>query len=295
MQSSLLIKVSQIIGKGLEAQNCRLELKPISGDGMFWKHQDYPDGVGIWIPLSDWKKAVLEQTGVSILEKLPADFTPCISASIFEVVGSWIVEAVSEKPVSFTLDECIAPVLTLSGVRCVMVNWPTPIWQPMVSHWAPFVGESPEIKLSLIAGYCPQKDSEPTLPKVGDGMWIDNDCEVEEGQALLWWQGPLAKVRLNGELAGGVGSMIVDDVLPEVDFHYPPLLTELAKVEMNLADIGTMMVGDELPIKILQQGEARIVKQLDELHSQTLALVSLMRSPSGLIAKVESIEEQEES
>ena len=294
MQSSLLIKISQIIGKGLEAQNCRLELKPVSGDGMFWTHNDYPEGVGIWIPLADWKKAVLEQTGVSILDKLPADFMPCISAAIFEIVGSWIVESVSEKPTPYTLDETISPVLTLGGVRCVLVNWPTQIWQPMVSHWAPFVGESPEIKLSLIAGYCPQKTAQEMIPEVGEGLWIDHDCEVEEGQALLWWQGPIAKVRLNGELAGGVGKMIVDDVLPEVDFHHPPLLTELANVEMNLADIGTMMVGDELPIKVLQQGEAKIVKQIDELHSQTLALVSLLRSPSGLIAKIESVEEQED-
>ena len=293
MQSSLLIKISQIIGKGLEAQNCRLELKPISGDGMFWRHQDYPEGVGVWIPLGDWKKAVLEQTGVSILEKLPEDFAPCISAAIFEVVGSWIVEAVVEKPEPYYLEETIAPVLTLGGCRCVLVNWPTQIWQPMVSHWAPFVGESPEIKLSLIAGYCQQKSNDPQLPAVGEGLWVDNDCEVEQGQALLWWQGPIAKVRINEELTGGEGSMVVDDVLPEVDFRHTPLLTELAKVEMNLSDIGTMMVGDELPVKVLQQGEARLVKQLDELHSETLALVSLLRSPSGLIAKVESIEEQE--
>ncbi|RYV00969.1 hypothetical protein SOPP22_19465 [Shewanella sp. OPT22] len=294
MQSSLLIKISQVIGKGLEAQNCRLELKPISGDGMFWKHQDYPEGVGVWIPLSDWKKAVLEQTGISVLEKMPEDFAPCISAVIFEVVGSWIVEAVAEKPETFTLEETIAPVLTLGGVRCVLVNWPTQIWQPMVSHWAPFVGESPTINLSLVAGYSPQKSNKPKIPKIGEGFWIDNECEVEEGQALLWWQGPVAKIRLSSELAGGVGSMMVDDVLSEVDFHYPPLLTELAKVEMNLADIGTMMIGDELPIKVLQQGEARIVRQIDELHSQTLATVSLLRSPSGLIAKVESIEPEEE-
>ena len=292
MQSSLLIKISQIIGKGLEAQNCRLELKPVSGDGMFWSHQDYPDDVGVWIPLGDWKKAVLEQTGVSILDKLPDDFASCISAAIFEVVGSWIVETIAEKPVPYTLEETIAPVLTLGGCRCVLVNWPTQVWQPMVSHWAPFVGESPEIKLSLIAGYCQQKSDETHIPKIGEGLWIDNDCNVEAGQALLWWQGPIAKVSINGELAAGEGNMTVDDVLPEVDFHHTPLLTELAKVEMNLSDIGTMMVGDELPVKVLQQGEARLVKQKDELHSETLALVSLMRSPSGLIAKIDSIEEQ---
>ncbi|MGB0893422.1 MAG: hypothetical protein ACPGUD_03375 [Parashewanella sp.] len=288
MQSSEIMRASQVIGKGLEAQNCQLELKPFQGNGFFWQHQNAAAGVGIWCSQKDWEKAVLDNTGISILDKLPEDFIPCIGAAVFEIVGSWIVESVSETPEPMVLEENIYPILTLSGVRCVLINWPIEEWQPMVSHWAPCSGDSPDINMSLIAGYRPQQNSIPEFPEIGAGMWLDQSADVEEGQAILWWQRPLARVTIKGSVESGSIDISIDEILNDVTFSHPPLLAELATAQVNLADIGIMMEGDEFPIRMTNNSDIRLCRQLDEVHQETLGTVSLLRSPSGLIAKIES-------
>ncbi|MBE8167435.1 MAG: hypothetical protein HAW66_03565 [Shewanella sp.] len=290
MDSRVIISASQAIGNGVEAQDCLFELKNIGGDGVFWQHQELPEGVGIWCPLSDWKKAILTHTGISILEQVPEDFLPCITAAVLEVAGDWLVEGVKEIPEILTLENNIYPVFTLAGIRCVLIDWPMEQWKSMVAHWAPFTGESPEIELSLIAGYKTQTSQEPSLPSKGAGLWLDHCTDVEQGEAILWWQGPIAKVKLNEEFEAGNGDMTIEEIMPETDFHYPPLLAELGKVKLSLADIGTMMVGDDITIKLIQNGKVSLCRQPNELHQETLALVSLLMSPSGMLAKVESNE-----
>ncbi|MCL1076951.1 hypothetical protein D5R81_03070 [Parashewanella spongiae] len=290
MDSRVIISASQAIGYGLEAQDCLFELKHIGGDGVFWQHQELPAGVGIWCPLSDWKKAILTYTGISILEQVPEDFLPCVTAAILEVAGDWLVEGVKETPENRTLENNIYPVFTLAGIRCVLIDWPMEQWKSMVAHWAPFTGESPEIELSLIAGYKNQTSKEPLLPNKGAGLWLDHSTDVEQGEAILWWQGPIAKVKINDELDAGHGEMIVEEVLPETDFHYPPLLAELAKVKLSLAEIGTMVTGDDITFTLIQNGKVSLCRQPNEVHQETVALVSLLKSPSGLLAKVESKE-----
>ncbi|WP_133407968.1 hypothetical protein [Parashewanella tropica] len=286
MESSVLLEVSRAIGKGLEAQNCRLEIKSIGGDGMFWQHQNLAEGIGIWIPLSDWKKSVSEYTGISVLDKLPEDFVPCMSAAIFEVVGQWLVESVSETPSSYTLEQDVYPILTLNGIRCVLVRWPVNEWQPMVSHWAPCITDSPSVSLSLIAGYIPQTQPQPDLPEVGNGLWLDSETDIEQSQAILWWQRPLAKVRMQDDPDSEEKVMVIEEVLTEIDFHYPPLLAELASVSLSLADVGTMAQGDGIPVKFVNHGQLSLCRQTDASHKESFGNITLLRSPDGLIAKL---------
>ncbi|RLV59773.1 hypothetical protein D5018_10415 [Parashewanella curva] len=286
MESSVLLEVSRVIGTGLEAQNCRLEIKSIGGDGLLWQHQSFAEGIGIWVPLSDWKKAVSDNTGISVLDKLPEDFVPCISAAIFEIVGQWLVDSVSETPSAHILEQDVYPILTLNGVRCVLVQWPVNEWQPMVSHWAPCITDSPSVSLSLIAGYIPQTQSEPELPEAGNGLWLDAETDIELGQALLWWQRPLAKVRIQDDPETGEKLMLVEEVLTEIDFHYPPLLAELASVSLSLADVGTMAEGEGIPVKFVNHGQLSLCRQTDASHKENFAHICLLRSPDGLIAKV---------
>ncbi|MPY23966.1 hypothetical protein FS373_15545 [Shewanella sp. YLB-07] len=291
MLMNTLIKAGQILGRGLEQAACRIELKRVGGDGMFWQRQGGPLNTGLWCPKQDWKKLVLAMTDIPDPVNLSSELLPCVSAAMLEGEASWLLDAVEPMPSACGLLPEIYPVLTLThaevgDITCVLINWPQDQWQSIVTDWSPFAGSSANLSLSLVAGFALQTSSSPQLPAVGGGVWLDGDIRLERGEALLWCNGPLARVTLAQGEQGGKFSLMIDEIMVDMDLLHTPVIAEIARVTLPISHLGAMMMGDKLQAEVSLNAEVRLCYQ-DEEENILLGTASLLRSGDDLLAQVE--------
>lgn len=305
MNINTLINASQVIGRGLAQQACRIELMRIGGDGVFWQRRDAPLGVGLWCSKQDWQQWVTTLTGVTSPSEVASDLLPCISAVAFEAAGEWLVDVLEEIPKPFGLVPDIYPVLTLqtaqlgqgnaecaSQLACVLVDWSQDDWQNQFESWSAFSGKTADVSLSLVAGFVPQLTPIPDLPEIGGGVWLDGDVQIEQGEALLWADGPLAKIKFITPIDGPQVQLEIVSLLPKMDAIQSPLIAEIGRVSLSLAKLGAMMAGDKLTLAVTLNSQmilGRLSSQYGQEQHQTLASIHLLRGESGLLAQIEAL------
>lgn len=305
MNINKLINASQVIGRGLAQQACQIELTRIGGDGVFWQRRNAPSGSGLWCSKQDWQLWVTAVTGVTSSAEIACDLLPCVSAAAFDVAGEWLVDCLEEVPKPFGLVPDIYPVLTLQTTQleqgdvesatqlaCVLVDWPQEDWQSQVESWSAFSGKTVDVSLSLVAGFVPQITSTPDLPEIGGGLWLDGDVQIEQGEALLWADGPLAKIKFITPIDGPQAQLEIVSLLPKMDAIQPPLIADIGRVSLPLAKLGAMMTGDKLTLEVTLNNQVRLGRfshQYGQELYQTLASINLLRGESGLLAQIEAL------
>lgn len=288
-----LIKAAQIIGHGLELQACRIELKRVSGDGVYWGRKGSHLTVGIWCSSQDWQRLVLAVTQISEPNRVDEAFLPCITATLLEEELAWILSEIEDKPSALCLLDHVHPVMTfihpeVGEINIVLVNWPQKEWQPEVESWSPYAGTSATLSLSLVAGYIPQTSVAATLPEVGGGVWLENSARVEHGEALLWCDGAIAKVTLAEVKQDGKACLTIDELLPENHYINPPIVAVIAKVDITLAHLGAMMMEDKFEVQLNLCNEVWLSRQ-NEVEDAIVGTASLLRSEGSLLAQVNSL------
>ncbi|NRD74505.1 hypothetical protein HQQ94_14920 [Shewanella sp. VB17] len=292
MTMHTLLKASQIIGRGLAQQACRIELKQMGGDGVFWRREASSLGGGMWCSAQDWQKWVLMLTEIPEPDNVPREFLACVTTAMLETDVPWLLSQLELDPDTCSLLPQIYPVLTFThpevgDISCVLIDWPQEKWQSIVENWSPFAGQSADVSVSLVAGFSQQTADVPQLPPIGSGIWLDGDVRIERGEALLWCNGPLAKVTLVDENQGGKTSFMIEAVCTDMKFMYSPVLAEIATVRLPLSHLGGIMQGEKLTGLLALNGEVRLCVQNDG-KSNLLGTASLLRSGTELLAQINS-------
>lgn len=306
-----LISASQVIGQGLTQGACRIELRQAGGEGVFWQRRNAPSGAGIWCAKQDWQRWVRALTGIASAEDVASDVLPCLTAALLSAAAceascDGLLDAVEQVPSIYGLVPDIYPVLTLevdaqdqpstgefTGRRvehfgCVLVDWPVKDWQGWVSQWSTFAGKSAQVSLGLVAGFVPQSRELAELPECGGGVWLDGDVQVEQGEALLWANGPLAKIRFTAPIEANTCQFDIISLLPNRTFIAPPLMVELGRVTVSLAKVGAMMAADKMTGEVSLHSQVRLTRMDPASTGATLATVGLLRSEQGLLAQVKA-------
>ncbi|WP_229380886.1 hypothetical protein [Shewanella psychropiezotolerans] len=103
---------------------------------------------------------------------------------------------------------------------------------------------------------------------------------------MLWCNGPLARVTLAQGEQGGKFSLMIDEIMVDMDLLHTPVIAEIARVTLPISHLGAMMMGDKLQAEVSLNAEVRLCYQ-DEEENILLGTASLLRSGDDLLAQVE--------
>ncbi|MGL4858765.1 MAG: FliM/FliN family flagellar motor switch protein [Enterobacteriaceae bacterium] len=280
--ASHLLKVCRVIGYGLQYQSCRLEMVRMQGQGVLWQRKEGEPGTGVWCSLEQWQNGVMKSCLLPDPALLGPELTACVTAELLEPAGSWLVQAITDAPEPCQLKAGFYLQLTIGDFICVLLDWPLEQWQEKLELWMPFRGSNPIVKASILAGFAKQRARRPQLPPVEGGLWLEGELFPEMGEGLLWWGMPFAKVVL--EHREGVHYLTATEQWPEIEFHYSPLLAELATVEIGLVQLSHLSMGDEMELSVTLNSELLIYHD-----DKVIATGHLLRGKEELLVQVQTI------
>ncbi|AIW18831.1 hypothetical protein F0267_24625 [Vibrio coralliilyticus] len=231
-----LIEMSKVIGTGLENQQCQMSLQKVAGEGQFWSYRSDSKS-GIWCSHSDWNQGVTEITAIESLSMIPEDLFPTLVAAMFSAVSIPFVRDISTQGAECCLLDGIYPVVQCQGYQFVLVGFSAAWLKRLTTHWTHYSGESIKVSVPLVAGYI--TDIEPISQ--GNGVWLKEGVDPDEGKAILWWDKPLAIVQFEREQTWSV-----EQVFVPYSFFQAVSYVQVASLEVDLPTLLQLVEGQTI-------------------------------------------------
>jgi type III secretion protein Q len=270
-----LLFLSQLLGSGLEQYDRQLLLRELDGGaGCYWPVEIDGRACGIWCSERVWLLALERYCGVTSADQLVPELLPCIAARLLQPLSIWGLQ-IETAPEARSLPAGIHTVYQDDELGCVLLDWPLSAFQERVGDWMPMSGSGPLVSLRLVAGWSLVEQHAQLRMQAGDALWLEGEVQPEQGEALLWWNRPLARVSL-----AGTHGVVVNEVLPDISFETAPVLAELGTIELPLASLSMLLDGEALSGTL----HLNAVLQLSR-DGQYFAAAGLLRSTDGLLAR----------
>ncbi|MCF4176130.1 hypothetical protein [Vibrio sp. McD22-P3] len=231
-----LIELSKVIGIGLENQQCQLSLQKVSGEGQFWSYRSDSKS-GIWCSHSDWNQGITDITSIESLSMIPEDLFPTLVAAMFSAVSIPFVREISTQGAECFLLDGIYPVVQCQGYQFVLVGLSAAWLQRLTTNWTRCSAQSIKVSVPLVAGYTTDINS----ISQGNGVWLKEGVNPDEGKAILWWDKPLAIVQFEGEQ-----TWFVEQVFPSYSFSEAVSYVQVASLEVDFCTLVQLVEGQSI-------------------------------------------------
>ncbi|CAM2881620.1 hypothetical protein [Vibrio neptunius] len=263
-----LIEMSKVIGAGLENQYCRMSLQKVGGEGLFWSYRSDSKS-GIWCSHSDWNHGVTEITAIESLSMIADDLLPTLVAAMFSAVSIPFIKDINTQSAECCLLDGIYPVVQCQGYEFVLVGFNATWLKRLTTNWTRFSGQSIKVDVPLVAGYTTDIESITQ----GNGVWLREGLNPDEGKAILWWDKPLAIVQFEG---GQTWS--VEHVFAPYSFSEAVSYVRIASLEVNLPDLLQLMEGQTIEAPLSCETTSKLV-----FNNQSIAAGELLVSQDGVL------------
>lgn len=279
--SSAWIALSQHIGHGRVQAGGRLRLtmERQGGAGLIWSLTVAGQRCRAWCEETAWCQWIAPLLSVPALAQIDQTLlTPLALWSWQPLLGHLADESGDgemplqiKPPTEGTLAEAWDPQLILvredaAELALRLLDWPT---QWLIEHsrsWKPLAGGTwvPPLAISVVAGWCRLPDQALETIGLGEGLSLSGPVDLWHGEAWLFQEQPLARVRFTNTQQAVVEAIMAEqsDWPPEMGNAVQALsitvVAEIGQLWVPLEQLAALQVGEVLQGESLFEGAVRL-------------------------------------
>lgn len=279
--SSAWIALSQHIGHGrVQAQGrLRLTMERQGGVGLIWSLTVAGQRCRAWCEETAWCQWIAPLLSVPALAQIDQSLlTPLALWSWQPLLGHLADEPGDgepplqiKPPTEGTLAEAWDPQLILvredeAELALRLLDWPA---QWLIEHsrsWKALTGgaQVPPLAISVVAGWCRLPDQALERIGLGEGLRLSGPVDLWHGEAWLFQEQPLARVRFTNTQQAVVEAIMAEqsDWPPEIGNAVQALsitvVAEIGQLWVPLEQLAALQVGEVLQGESLFEGAVRL-------------------------------------